>query len=403
MKVVLVNSLYAPYRVGGAERSVEMLAQGLLSEGVQVSVISLHDGKGVVRELRDGVDVWRLPLRNSYWPFDLAKRSPVRRLIWHIRDIYNWRALSDILAALEVIKPDVVHTNNLAGFSVSAWDAAGRYGVPLVHTARDYYLLHPNSTLYAKGRVQDESALVPRLWAFLKRRVQWRVDCFVSISSYVRDIHLRNGHFPVANSTVIHNSVELPESVPQRELRQSRALKLGFIGRLDPSKGVELLIDVAARLPDVIVLIAGDGRRDYVEKLKSIAPGNVVFLGRTEPAELFACIDPLVVPSVWAEPLGRVVLEAYAYGMPVLASRLGGLTDVVEDGVSGWYFDVASPESLESAIRQIQRADIEAMRVACLARSAEFSLQAIAERYLSVYQDAVQVRLPETEASCDLL
>lgn len=389
MKVAIINSLYAPYQVGGAERSVEMLAQGLVAEGMEVSVVSLHEGQDVVREMRDGVAMWRLPLRNAYWPFDLAQRTPVQRLIWHLRDMYNAAAGADLRRALLEIAPDVVHTNNLAGFSVSAWTTIAALRLPIVHTARDYYLLHPNSTLFVHGVTQNAAGLVPRLWSMVKKRAGRKVSAFVAISNYVKDIHQRNGHFARSRSFVVHNSVSLP-SAPAVKVRAMGTPRIfGFIGRLDPSKGVELLLDAARRAPATQWRIAGGGRPEYVAALKQSAPANVVFLGHQDPPVFFAQVHVLVVPSIWAEPLGRVVLEAYAHGVPVLASGLGGLADVVDAGRTGWCFDVRNVSSLLDAMHQAQGADIATLSAACLARAQDFSMSAIARQYLSIYRDAL--------------
>lgn len=389
MKVAIINSLYAPYQVGGAERSVEMLAQGLVAKGMDVSVVSLHEGQNVVRETRDGVAVWRLPLRNAYWPFDLAKRTPIQRLTWHLRDMYNAAAAADLRRALLEIGPTVVHTNNLAGFSISAWSTIASLRLPIVHTARDYYLLHPNSTLFVAGVTQDAAGLVPRLWSMVKKRAGRRVSAFVAISNYVKDIHQRNGHFARSDSFVVHNSVSLPSAPAARMFATDTPRIFGFIGRLDPSKGVELLLDAARRAPATQWRIAGGGRPEYVAALKESAPDNVVFLGHQDPPVFFAQVDVLVVPSMWAEPLGRVVLEAYAHGVPVLASGLGGLADVVDVGRTGWHFDVRDIDSLLDAMHRVQGADIATMSAACLARAQDFSVSAIAGQYLSIYRAAL--------------
>ncbi len=386
MKIAIVNNLYTPYLVGGAERSVQMLAEAFVAEGAQVSIITLHPGACFKRDTVRGVDVWRLPLRNGYWPFDLAKRSAWRRLMWHLRDIYNHGASRDLKDVLAKISPDVVHTNNLSGFSVSVWSAAKQAGIPIVHTARDYYMLHPNSMLYANGIRQDERAMVARLWSLVKKVVGRKVRAFVAISGYVKDIHLRNGHFPMATASVVHNSVELVAHSATASPKPKRANVFGFLGRLDPAKGVELILEAAALTPEVNWLIAGEGRSDYVNALSAAAPPNVTFVGRQDPAVFLGNVHVLVVPSMWAEPLGRVVLEAYAQGVPVLSSGLGGLKDIVEEGATGWHFDVTSASSLATAVARARSCDLQVMSKRCYLRAHDFSAAVIAAQYFEVFR-----------------
>lgn len=385
MKIAIINSLYDPYLVGGAERSVRVLAEAFVAEGAEVSVISLHEGQAIVKENRSGVEVWRVPLRNGYWPFALAKRSTWKRLLWHLRDVYNPHALRDVFEILTEIGPDVVHTNNLSGFSVSAWSAAKRAEIPVVHTARDYYLLHPNSMLFANNVQQNENAIAPRLWSLVKKVASRKVSAFVGISGYVKDIHVQNGYFPGVTNAVVHNSVELSASSHVHVDAPQQAQVFGFLGRLDPSKGLEVLLDAASSTPNVEWLIAGQGRPEYIAHLSNIATPNVQFIGHQEPHVFFNRIDVLVVPSIWAEPLGRVVLEAYAHGVPVIASRLGGLMDIVDEGRTGWYFDVKEPGSLLKAVNRARLSNLKKLSAESLRRAEDFGASAIARKYLAVF------------------
>jgi len=89
MKVALLNTLYHPYRIGGAERSVQLLAEGLVARGHKVVVITLDQPETPAKkETINGVDVYRVPLHNNYWPFADSYRKPsiVRRALWHCRD-----------------------------------------------------------------------------------------------------------------------------------------------------------------------------------------------------------------------------------------------------------------------------------------------------------------------------
>src|SRR5690554_4972515 len=189
MKIVILNTLYHPYKIGGAEVSVQLLAESLADTGHSVSVISLHEAAECIDHL-NGVTLYRLPLRNLYWPFSGNPSRP-RRLLWHLLDIYNPLARADVSRLLKQIQPDVLHTNNLAGFSVAVWDAARALGIPVMHTSRDYYLIHPNCMLYAGNQHQSPDSLSARLFSVIKKRRSQRVGKYVAVSDHVRALHQR--------------------------------------------------------------------------------------------------------------------------------------------------------------------------------------------------------------------
>lgn len=386
MKVALLNNLYAPYFLGGAEKSVESLVDGLVAAGVEVSVITLHEGAEVEHDSRGSIDIWRLPLKNIHWPFGLVQKSAVKRLIWHLVDTYNIAASKELRRVLSKIKPDVLHTNNMSGFSVSAWAAAKSLGIPIVHTARDYHLLHPNSTLFAAGRQQDPDGLAARLWSFVKLRNSRLVDGFIPISNYVREIHLERGYFSNATVDVIYNSVSSAPPWYSRKRRSRNKLVLGFLGRLDSSKGLDLVVKSARANPHHEWIVAGEGRASYYQSLLHESPGNVKYIGKVSPAELFSQVDFLVAPSEWAEPLGRVAIEAFVHGVPVIASRIGGLKDLVEDGLTGFLFQPGNVDDLTKCIERASDFDELIMKEACLSKASNFSPAYVAARYVQVYE-----------------
>lgn len=381
MKVAILNTLYHPYRVGGAERSVEILANGLTDLGVQVTIITLAQVKEVRRLQHGHIDVWQIPLRNLYWPFEGGPQPSYKRFLWHFIDNYNFWMRRELAMVLKTIVPDILHTNNLAGFSVSAWDEAEKLGIPIVHTARDYYLIHPNAKLFSKGSMQTGNELISKLWGLNKKASSNKVAKFVGISQYVVDVHRRLGFFMRSDSRVIYNSVEstnLRDNIARGMLHN-----IGFIGRLDPTKGVEMVLAAAKHFPDKKFLVAGDGESIYVDKLRISAPWNVEFIGKVSPNEFFPKIGALIVPSLWAEPLGRVVLESFSYDVPVLAAAIGGLKELVSPN-TGVLFEPGSVASLIGAIEKFS-VDYSNFRSECLNRVKSFSVDGIAKSYLEVY------------------
>ncbi|GHA72955.1 glycosyltransferase family 4 protein [Cognatilysobacter bugurensis] len=392
MRILLVNTLYYPWKVGGAEVSTQLLAEYFANNGHSVWILCLHNGSGVQTDVINGVTVVRLPDPNIYWPFDKGTPSLVRRLLWHVIDMFNLSVLWGARRLVKRIAPDVVHTNNLSGLSVSVWFAAKLAGVPIAHTSRDYYLLHPNCRLFADGKMQNPRDISARLWSWPKRICSGWVTEYIGISRYIADLHASENFFPNAQRRVIYNSVALPSIAGP--VSGNGVRRYGFIGRLEPAKGLEELIKAFGSIADLAELyIAGDGDPLYVEALKKQARDlPIVFVGRTDPKSFYPNLDWLVVPSLWAEPLGRVVLEAYSYGAPVICSAMGGLPEVVMEGETGFIYQPRHDgKDLALALTKSLSADRDLFSARALEFVRSFDAASIGDAYLAAYRDAVGV------------
>lgn len=394
----MINTLYAPWSVGGAERSVQLLAESLAAEGNDVTVATLApDGAPTPRSV-GSVDVRYLPLRNVYWPFGDHPTSPLSKAAWHVIDAWNPLMARSVRGVLASDTFDVVHTNNLAGFSAAVWHAARASGVPIVHTLRDYYLACPKATMFRRSAPCERQCSDCRLLTTPRALASRTVDAIVGISRFVLDRHLALGLFAdVDHKEVIYNPYDPPPRPARREEKGIREpVVFGYLGRLSAEKGVEVALDAFRRLdvaPDRWSLrIGGTGDPDYVRGLRARAPDAAEFLGGVDSDRFFSSIDVLVVPSVWHEPMGRVVVEALGHGVPAVVAKRGGLPELVEEGRTGWVFDPEDPERLSTVLSDIVKHPISlhSMRTACFEASRAYSTKICTDRYQSVYQAVVE-------------
>lgn len=397
MNIVLLNTLYHPYRIGGAEVSVQLLAESLAEAEHQVSVITLHDARQHRVEQLNGVTVHHLPLRNIYWPYRATRGNPLLRLAWHVLDIYNPMARADVRRLLEQIRPEVLHTNNLAGFSVAVWDAARALDIAVLHTSRDYYLIHPNCTLYDGEHNQPPTALTCRLFSLVKKWRSQQVRQYVAISEHVGRLHRKLGYFRHASAEVIYNSITQPE-LPPRSRSAGQTVTLGYMGRLEPAKGIELALQVCRRLgPGYRLHIAGTGQAAYMAQLQAAnADLPLTWLGHVPPAQFFPGIDILLVPSQWAEPLGRVVLEAASHGVPVVGSDCGGIPEIINPGHTGYACPPDDADAFAEAVRKLAAQDWQTLTTQCTIWARQFSRQSITQQYLRTFEQ--QSELPNTRS-----
>jgi glycosyltransferase involved in cell wall biosynthesis len=391
MRVAVASQFYAPIRFGGAELSTQLLCEALVRRGHDVHVLTTLLPGLAERENVNGVEVRRVPCANIY-TWDGKNRSPLKTGIWHGLDIWNPVMLARARAWLKKIQADILHTNAIAGISVSVWQAGTSLGIPVVHTIRDYYLLCPKSSMFRNGEDCLHPCFACAVYSKPKQWVSDAVKCVVGISRFVLERHLKAGVFTnVSIRKVIHNIVAGPALLPSPEpVDLSRPLRVGFIGRLHPSKGVEVILEAVSVMRDepIMVNIAGSGDSTYEAALKAAWEGSrVQFFGRVDPPNFFREIDVLVVPSLWHEPLGRVVGEAYAHGVPVIASDRGGLPEIVQDGVAGFIFDPSDSRTLESVLRKLlsDKSLLSSLRAGARSRARDFTGEAIVAQYEEVY------------------
>ncbi len=208
----------------------------------------------------------------------------------------------------------------------------------------------------------------------------------IALTEFARDQMTADGYS--AKQIVVK-----PNSVPDHgvgsPVRDRRVL---FVGRLSAEKGVDFLIELA-RSVDATFEIIGDGPER--ERLQARAPANVVFRGRLAHEEVIERIKSaavVAVPSRWFEGFPMIVLEAFSIGTPVIASRIGSLGEVIEDGISGLTRDVGHHESWKNAIQLLLEDRHLATTLgqgARLAFEEEYTDQHNLERLMGIYSHAI--------------
>lgn len=331
MKILILNTLYAPYKLGGAEKSVQSLAESFVKNNYEVLVLTL--GKENKKVNLNGVIVDKIEIRNIYWPFSNDKKNSIQKLLWHINDAENARYDKKFIELFKDFKPNILFTNNLSGFSVRAWKLAKKFNIKIVHTLRDYYLQCPKSIKYKNDQNCVRQCFDCKILSVQKKRISQNVDAVVGISNFILDNHISNGYFSNATHKVIYNGFSF-DKVKQINKRENK-LVFGFIGQINKSKGIEFLLKSFRQIEEIDdweLLIAGNINNAYLASLKNINNSKkIAYLGYIDSTLFFKSIDILIVPSLWEEPFGRVVLEGLIHKKVVLGSNIGGIKELLNN------------------------------------------------------------------------
>lgn len=353
MNIVIVATMYAPFPGGGAERVVRLQAETLAARGHAVHVLTLGEpGSGAVHAELEGVHVVRLGIRNLYYP-GTCEPAMLTRVAWHARDFANLAMARAAREQVASLAPDIVVCHNIAGWSAAIWPALRSLRVPIVQVLHDQYLRCVRSTMFASDRCSSP-CLSCRAMRLPHRRLSRVPDAVVGVSRFVLESHLDAGYFrDVPVRTFIHNVSHLDPRGRSMPPLAGPQIVFGFIGGLAAIKGIEPLLSAfrASARPDWRLRVAGTGESRYVEQLRAAhRDPRIEFLGRQDPADFFPGLDVTVVPSLCEEALGNVVFESLIHGRPVIASRRGGIPELVEDGDSGLLFEPEEEGAMARAL-----------------------------------------------------
>ncbi len=394
MHILMVNNIYPPIMAGGAELIVAWLSEGLVARGHRVTVVSTcaPEMEPYPAETLNGVTVIRFFPRNLYWSFARAGQKPHRRMLWHVRDAWNRDAGRRFRAILAEAPPDVVHTHLIDGFSATIWRRARQAGVPVIHTAHDYHLLCPRAFLMTRDwRICRRLSPGCRLYRAWHLHTARDVDLFVSPSQFLLGHHLACG-LAAPQAAVVRNGIPLPRGIARRT--RSGPPRFLFLTRLTQEKGVRVVLEAVASLLktlDFELVVAGRGPLEDEIRQAAAADSRVRYFGYVtgEVKEaLLTDAQYLLLPSLWYENAPVAVIEAAAYGLGVIGSRISGVPELVRDGQTGVLFEPGDVAGLARIIRELVSGErrLQGLVAASQALVEEHSVERMVDAYLDHYQ-----------------
>ncbi|CUS77491.1 Glycosyltransferase involved in cell wall bisynthesis [Candidatus Kryptonium thompsonii] len=296
---------------GGASMHVLQLMRYMRGLGHSVGLVSAPEPR-LVREAREmGVEIFQ----NPYF---------VRRL--HL--VNDLRAFIPVYKAIKKFKPDIIHAHSSkAGIIARFWSAVLNVK-PVVFTAHGW--------VFTEGKKFWKRWLL----AQVERVASIVTTKIICVSEHDRELAIEFKVAPPEKLLVIHNGVDpsLFQNIVKSQPHNDKPI-VTFVGRLAPPKDLFFLIDVAENIDNAVFWIVGDGElrekvQRYVSK-KGLTDRIVLWGERYDIPEIFSKTDIFVLPSRW-EGLPLTIIEAMMAGLPVVASNVGGVPELVEDGVNGF-------------------------------------------------------------------
>ncbi len=395
MKVILVTESYPP-KAGGSGWSCHQLAKSLRDAGHGVHVVYLgrHNAEYKFQ------DVPVIEIEGS------AVKVPGLRLVF--QELVDAVRLANLLSKMPSLAGgDIVHAQHrITTLAVAKLppEARGK-----ISTVRDYWPICDTGQLFADmqpcagcnglhiGRCLGQRyplfrnmlPLFPIIGYFRRSRCSalMRMDAIIAVSRFVA--HKVRKCVQARRMYTVPNMVEVGPVMPSR----SKARRAIFVGKLEHSKGAHLLPELLRALPKGSELVvAGTGNlREYLVNYGLAAMRCLGWIDHEELRELMSTSSVLVFPSLWPEPLSRVLLEASAFGLPVVAFPVGGNPEIVKHGVNGYLVrsvDEMAEKTAEILVDSTLRSQLSEGGMHIVRE--KFSPSKVLPQILSVYNYALQ-------------
>lgn len=404
-RVVVVANAYPPKFIGGAELIAHQQVKQLRRMGYEVVVFAgVRDNEGERHSVSvgtyEGVRVHRVCLHQEDYSYD------------HF-NFYHERVHAAFERLVEDFAPEVVHVHNIVGLGASLIGAARRKGIRTVMTLHDYQGFCIKNTLVKNDNsVCTDFSKCASCFPVISGK-RWRgvpvkmrsdyiaqqlrqVDAFISPSDYVAQTFTKSG-IPESKIKVIWNGVDVRRFARVPRAKDTRRVRFSYIGYLGAHKGVPTIIEALKRLGNrkgvfVNFVGIGDDSVRYEEVLREAGWGDSVrFWGHVDNnriTDVFRETDVLILPSVWPENQPVTITEAMASRIPVIATRMGGIPELVEDGKTGHLYAAGDAEELATRMSEFvsDRSKLTQFGDNGHRKISEFTFAAQARKIAEVYE-----------------
>lgn len=346
MRILLVNKFH--YLRGGSEKYYFELAKLLKDHGHTVAFFSMKNENNIKTGDRE------------YFVDEIDMNTGSKFEALNV--IYSKKNKALMEKALEEFKPDIVHINNFQRqLSASIIDAVKEKNIPLIMTAHDLNPICPASIMLYNGEVCEDcitkgytscikkkcikNSMLKSVLGYIEKKyydlhkIFCKVDCIISPSEFNKN-QLLKGKLKCNDITVIHNFVNETEKTDYT---------LGdcafYFGRLSREKGILNLIEAINNIPGARLIIAGDGpeRENIQAYIKEHKLENRItllgYLNQNDIRENIRKCRFVTVPSIWYENCPYSILETMEIGKPIIGSKIGGIPELIQDGINGFTYE----------------------------------------------------------------
>jgi len=362
MRILHIQKFF--YQHGGGSTLFFKLSRLLKEKGHKIAYFSMHHSQN----------------KKTYWSkyfvsnINYDPNNTDNNLKLFLRSLYSVEARIKIRLMINEFKPDIAHIHDIYHhISPSILLELQARRIPVVQHLSDYHIISPNYNLFHNNQICEISkekkfyksifhkcikqsylsTMAEVMEKYFHEYMGWEkklVDHFIAPSRFMK-IKLIEFGMPSKKITILPHFIDYQTYKSKNEIGNY----ILFFGRLSEEKGLELLVRVMDKLPNIKLKIVGRGERETKLKnlIKQLKINNVELVGFREGESLKKLIYGCrftILPSLWYEVFGLSILESFASGKPVIASRIGGIPEVIEDGVNGFLCEPGNKDEFRNRI-----------------------------------------------------
>lgn len=379
MKILLINNFH--YNRGGDCTYLFSLKNLLKENGHEVIIFSMHHPENFES------DYSKYFVSYINYREEVKLKSFTSALKVAKRTIYSTEARNKIEELIKVEKPDIAHIQNIHHhITPSIFGILKKYNIPIIWTLHDYTIVCPNTSFLSHGKVCEKCKKKKYFWPSI---VRCKKNSFAAstMAAIETTIHLVFGFNKLVDFFIAPSNF-LKEKLIEYGIKEEKIIRLNnftcfvdlvnekpdienyfmYLGRLSEEKGIKTLIDAACKVllngnndtgsfSNYKLKIVGDGplKEEMISYVKSKgAENNIEFLGHKSHEEAMDILKGskfLVIPSQWYENFPYTVLESFTLGKPVIASRIGGIPELIDNWETGLLFEPGNSEQLSLKVK----------------------------------------------------
>jgi len=340
-----------------------------------------------------------------------------------LKTIYNPASARMLREKIDHFNPDIIHVHNFVPLaSPSIFSVAQKFGVPIIHTLHNYRLICPSATLVHNGKIYERSihsafpmdaimkgvyrnsrlqtAAVALMVAWHRLIGTWKskVDFYIALSNFAKE-KFRTSSLAIPGERLVVKPNFVPDFGMGHSMRDDDLL---YVGRLVEEKGVRVLLNAIGLLPLKLTIIGDGPLRTLVTDAAKVNP-NIHYLGFQDKVNIARHLKrckALIFPSIWYEGFPLAILEAFSTGTIVIASDLGAMAEIIQNGINGLLFEVGNEQALVDKIIEINTQPELAKRLAANARLNYLSHYTPEKNYdllIGIYKNALALKLHQQE------
>lgn len=407
MKISIVSALYPSNSIGGAEDCAQGFAQWAQGDGHDVQVIAVKN------ELPASFDFNRdIAIHEIESPLFISV-TKVRRYpkwikpFWHLQDHLGTAARRQVLPILDSFKPDIVVVHYIQGLGYRLIRDIASAGYPVVYVMHDLALACYRMMMFKDGHPCKKQCLACRASSAIKKQVFLDARDLSNvglISPSKANLDLVGRYFPIDefSSAVILNTKTYPTSLIDTAtcLRTLKSgIRLVFVGKLEPSKGIEVLLEGVERAravhgDKISINVCGGGILEAKLRAKYLGSEWCNFHGFVDQQRIaneLALADVACAPSIMHENSPGSVIQALVSGTPVFASKSGGIAELIEHNVTGYFVD-PKVEDWEIALGKVLEGEIDIykMKQSLSVRQYQFTADTIGRKTLQFFEEIIR-------------